>query len=209
MGAPYNQLQQLVFAYSGREIGVDKFKPYTFGNEKAELDVTIYGSMLTMPIEQSRVKTNINSGSQIGLVSDTSRFSSRPSGSITSSPADVERFRIGITGIKNGHPRDLKTISFSLTGQLNRPELDVFSNVGFYSVSGELAESSREVSSLSIVPNGEITSARIDKCSMTFAMFTGVYESGLYIPPPQNYPVTGLDSAHFTFSFFTGTYQGA
>jgi hypothetical protein len=209
MGAPYNQLQQLVFAYSGREIGVDKFKPYTFGNEKSDFSLSFYGSMLQMPIGQSRVRASLSSGSQIGLVSDRSHFSTRQSGSIASSPADIERYRIGVTGVKDGHPRDLEEISLGITGQITRPEVDFFSNVGLYSITGTFVNSPKEVVSLNTHPSGEITSARIDKCSMTFVMFTGTYNSGVYVPPPQNYPITGLDSAHITFSFFTGTYQGA
>jgi len=209
MGSPYNHLQQLVFAYSGREIGVDKFKPYTFGNEKAEINLAVYGSMLQIPLDSSRVKNSLSSGSFAGMPSDNANFKTNPSGQISSSPSDVEKVKIGITGIKDGHPRDLNRFLISVSGEMNRPQGDTFSRVGFYSISGYFKDEPKEISNLRTYQSGRVTPARIDACPITFLMFTGTYSSGLYVPPPQNYPITGVDAPQFTFVFFTGTYQGA
>lgn len=214
MGAPFNFLQFFLINYSGREIGIAQYKPYTFANEKGNVSVGVYGAMFPVFIEKANITTNpTSSGNQSSALGDIGSVGLNYSGQQVAQPSDVKTFIAGYTGNMPGFPNDTPRYSLSFTGTQSSAVGDIFNPFGLERLTGLFDSAISETGNrlMNSVNSGNLKRTDRDVCSMTFLFLTGSYSSGAFTPfvPPVNHPLTGLDSPIMTFVMFTGTYQGA
>jgi len=211
MGSPYNYLQQITFSYSGREIGITQYKPYTFGSEEANLSASIRGSLFQAIVESSpQIISNLKSGGLNAALIEKGSLDLKVSGLLTAQPGDETKFKTYVTGNVDGVLADTDRLGIFITGRFDEGLHESMSRFGAYSHTGEFIDFTRDQGRLkSSFGSGNLVALRKDVCSITFLMFSGTYSSGTYVPPAANYPFTGTEQASMTFVIFSGSYQGS
>lgn len=206
MAAPYNFLQFLRFSYSGREIGIDKFKPYTSANEKASLDFSLRGGQLSTIRETgAKFVANITSGEQIGVLADKASIRNPFTGSQNFVPKDENKKSLLITGSIDSALNDRTFISNPITsGTFDAANID--NNYFSASLAASFIAEQKEICPISVgVNNFTFKSNRHDVDDMDFVFFTGYYSEGHF---SINVPIFAQDSSEIDFIFFTGSFQG-
>lgn len=204
MPAPYNQLQRLRYNYSGREIGIEKYKPFTAANEKASYDVAIHGSLFKSVLESGRFSVSIPSGQQTSAIIDKSNLGILVTGSLVYSPGDVVSGRMVLSGSTTSHPKDEESFTTRINSGIFIDSRYDVSDYNF-TLSGSFTGELREVADYSVKASGNFKSQRHDVEEFDFIFITGSYYEGHVI---SEVPITGEDIAEFDFIFFTGSYQG-
>lgn len=211
MGSPFDQLQQVTVNLSGREIGVDKFKPYTFGNEKVNAEVVLAGQVFPAVVDSGTLGIVFNTGDVKRALGDDYDYSTVPSGNQEGIPFDNTVNGILITGLKDGFPRDDYDKSVLVTGKqfADLIDIDVLSATFDGRHSGIIQE---QVSAFAgNIRSGSLDGIRDDEASFDFSFLSGTVWSGSFTPAivPVNYPYTGTDQNTMDFEFVTGSYQGS
>jgi hypothetical protein len=211
MGSPFSQLQNLYPNLSGREIGIEKFKPYTFGTDRPALDIGLYGSAIFAVTEQtSDFDVGITSGNLDKGLLEKSDSSYGHSGVVVGQPNGIFDNIAAPSGKKFGHPLDVGDFSTVQSGSVDRP-LSEYSSMSSIP-SGDLEEFTKETGQqfYSRIPTfGGLHGYDKDISDLDFLFITGAYQSGdgPFIPPVL-FPTTGDEFGNLDFLFITGTYQG-
>lgn len=204
MPTPYNQLQNLRFNYSGREIGINSYKPYTFANERASVETVLSSTLIGAIKESGTVQTSISSGSFVSSIKDSGSLQYVYTGSFVYSPGDIKTSQIVISGNISSSVKDNQTISTVVgSGFFQSPVNDTSDiEINFYSnFTGENLVEAETESTIS----GVFKYQRSDDEQIDFNFITGSYFEGHY---SANHPISGEDIKDIDFIFFTGTYQG-
>ena len=205
MGVPYNQLQRLRFNLSGREIGIDKYKPFTAANEKNDYSIILRGSLFQSVIESGKFSISILSGQQSSAIKEEGSIKTNFSGAFSFSPSDQSTNNIVISGKVDSALRDLNNFNSVLkSGSFNSCDGDIASSTLHYSASfsGEF----REIGKYAVGNfEGNFKSQKHDTSEMDFIFFSGSYYEGHF---SMNIPIDVSDKQDIDFIFFTGTYQG-
>jgi hypothetical protein len=211
MGSPFDQLQQITVNLSGRDIGVDKYKPYTFGNERVNASVTVAGQIFPAVVDSGNLYINFSSGEIKRGLGDEGNFDTTFSGNQEGIPFNIMTGGIHITGLVDGYPSDDAVFRVTTTGQQSASNIDIavlgadfdgrWSGILIEKIDGYAAD----------LRSGALIRNDRDEATFDFLLTTGTVTSGDYTPPidPANYPHSGEDQYSFDFTFVTGTYQGS
>lgn len=190
-------------------MGVDKFKPYTFGSEKVNAQVSLNGQLFPAITESGTLTVIINSGDLQRALGDDYDLGVATSGNQEGIPFDIYTWSISITGFVDGYPRDDADFSFGVTGKQSSVLGDVNEINTQYSGQWEPIVQETMDSLAYDVQSGNLKEYKYDTSSFDFLFVTGTYQSGVGpTAPPTEYPFTGYDVPTFDFEFVTGTYQG-
>lgn len=211
MGSPFNQLQKLDFNLSGREIGIDKYKPYTFEHDRPHLDMGMYASLVfSVADKTSNIDVGIPSGNLEKSLLEEKGIVYSQSGLVVGNGFDIFDRTAALTGKVFGHPSDIGNVSFALTGSVDQP-LNEASDID-YGWTGGLAAHTYESGNFRpvMVTKGNIYGYGKDASDLDFLFIAGSYQSGHTVPPipPVLFPETANHFGDVDLLFLTGTYQG-
>jgi len=203
MGSPYSQLQTLRYNLSGREIGIEKYKPFTVANEKIASSISVDGSLLGSVRESGFLKAVVSSGEQSSALSDKANLGTLINGIVSDAGGDSSKYGLVISGSFDSTIPDVSnTSSYISSGDFAAPLYDV-SRQSFTIVpafSGEF----RELCSYSLKhSHGTFLPYSHDAAEFDFLFFTGSSFAGRVAQL-----LSGSDAAEFDLIFFTGSYQG-
>jgi hypothetical protein len=213
MGSPFNQLQNLSFNLSGREVGIDKFKPYTFGNEKANLEIGYHASLMFSLRElSSSFDVGVPSGNLDKSLLEKGSLYYGTSGEIVGQSDGLVSNVIAQTGKVFGHPSAITDFSPDVSGNINKPLKEIQSFHQELSL-GLLKSHPKETGQhfrAEMMTRGDIYGYDREIADLDFLFITGSYQSGdgPFVPPVL-YPTTGDEFGAMDFLFVTGTYQGS
>lgn len=204
MGSPYNFLQKLSVDISSREIGVDKFHPYTFGSETCFSKFTLSGIVYGGPSDSGKLDFVFKSGSLIACPKDSGVYTVNLTGGFFPADGDLNIYNFLLSGELFGQSDILSGVDVVISGEWSGLVSDV-SEINF-AFSGEWQEDVRETGRFSVAfPSGNIIGLYQDNCDVDLFLFTGVYVSGFMT---FNRPITGEDLVNLNLFIFTGSYQG-
>jgi hypothetical protein len=205
MGAPFNQLQQISVDISSREIGVDKFHPYTFGSEVTSSNFSLSGILYGGPRDSGKLDLVFKSGSFFGNPKDSGIFSFNLTGDFFPSDGDANIYNFILSGDIVEPPYDVVSgLSVIISGEWSGVISDI--NEVNFAFSGNWLEELRETGNFSVTfPSGNILGVLGDNCDVDLFLFTGTYVSGFM---SFNRPITGEDLVDLNLFLFTGSYQG-
>ena len=211
MGSPFDQLQQIMVNLSGREIGIDKFKPYTFGSERVNAEVTLAGQLFPAVVESGTLGIVFSSGDVKQAHGDNFNYSSAPSGNQEGIPFDNAINAILITGLQDGFPRDAYSQSVLITGQQSSDLIDLDLLITSFNARWSGIVQEKITAFAGNIRSGSQRRINEDEGAFDFSFIAGTVDSGSFTPAivPVNYPYTGVDQGTMDFEFVTGSYQGS
>lgn len=203
MGSPFGNLQTLRYNYSGREIGINLYKPFTVANEKVSSSISVDGAQLGAVRESGYLKATVSSGEQVSAPLDRGLLGISIAGLASNAGGGTSTYGIATSGSLDSTVRDTSNLSNSFkSGDFSDPLSDRFSNT--FSITQEFVEEFREQCSYSLRGHrGTFSSFSNDAAEFDFLFFTGNSFAGRVAQL-----ISGDDAAELDFIFFTGSAQG-